>query len=184
MDRNPSPALQALLAKTTELVDAVVAPMAGEVDRNGEWPAHSMAAFARAGLTGLPVPQRLGGHGQGLLALTMMTEAIGRACPSSALCFGMHCVGTAVIAAKATPFQEERYLRPIAAGRHITTLALSESGSGAHFYLPETQLTASGDSYLVNGTKQFITNGGQADSYVVSTRASSRRTPKRATSAA
>ena len=172
MDRNPSPALQALLAKTNELVDAVVAPMAGEVDRNGQWPAHSMAAFARAGLTGLPVPQRLGGHGQGLLALTMMTEAIGRACPSSALCFGMHCVGTAVIAAKATPFQEERYLRPIAEGRHITTLALSESGSGAHFYLPETQLTASGDAYLVNGTKQFITNGGQADSYVVSTRAS------------
>jgi alkylation response protein AidB-like acyl-CoA dehydrogenase len=172
MDRNPSPALQALLAKTNELVDAVVAPMAGEVDRKGEWPAHSMAAFARAGLTGLPVPQRLGGHGQGLLALTMMTEAIGRACPSSALCFGMHCVGTAVIAAKATPFQEERYLRPIAEGRHITTLALSESGSGAHFYLPETQLTASGDTYLVNGTKQFITNGGQADSYVVSTRAS------------
>ena len=173
MERTSSPALLALLAKTSELVEAVVAPMAGEVDRNGQWPADSMAAFARAGLTGLPVPQRLGGHGQGLLALTMMTETIARACPSSALCFGMHCVGAAVIAAKATPFQEERYLRPIAAGRHITTLALSESGSGAHFYLPETRLTASGDAYLINGTKQFITNGGEADSYVVSTRASS-----------
>lgn len=174
MDYTPSPALQSLLAKTTELVDAVVAPMAGQVDREGLWPAHSMQVFARAGLTGLQVPQRLGGHGQGqcLLALTMITEAIARACPSSALCFGMHCVGTAVIAAKATPLQEQRYLRPIAEGRHITTLALSESGFGAHFYLPETSLTAASDSYLVNGTKQFITNGGHADSYVLSTRAS------------
>ena len=85
MDRNPSPALQALLAKTTELVDAVIEPQACEVDREGRWPAHSMRALAGAGLTGLQVPQRLGGHGQGLLALSMMTEAIARACPSSAL---------------------------------------------------------------------------------------------------
>lgn len=170
-----SPALQTLLDSASRIVDQVVYPMAQEVDRSASWPAHSMQAFADAGLTGLQVPSRLGGHGEGLLALAKMTELIGRACPSSALCFGMHCVGTAVIAAKATPAQEERYLRPIAAGRHLTTLALSESGTGAHFYLPETALApaADGAHFTISGTKQFVTNGGRADSYVVSTRAAS-----------
>lgn len=167
--------LQSLLDTANHIVDAVVYPMAQEVDRNASWPEHSMRAFAKAGLTGLQVPARLGGHGQGLLALAKITELIGRACPSSALCFGMHCVGTAVIAAKATQQHEEAYLRPIAEGRHITTLALSESGTGAHFYLSDTLLTKSADGrhFSISGTKQFVTNGGKADSYVVSTRAAS-----------
>jgi alkylation response protein AidB-like acyl-CoA dehydrogenase len=172
MEHTLSAQLQALKATIEELVDTVVYPEASRVDRDCLWPQHSMAAFADAGLMGLQVPLHLGGHGHGLLALTVATESIGRACPSSALCFGMHCVGSAVIAAKATPDQQERYLRPIAAGHHITTLALSESGSGAHFYLPATRLQADGDDFLVAGTKQFVTNGGHADSYVVSALAS------------
>lgn len=172
MEHNLSLKLQALKATLEQVVDAAVYPEASRVDRDALWPRHSMEALAAAGLMGMQVPVHLGGHGQGLLALSMATEVIGRACPSSALCYGMHCVGTAVIAAKATPYQEDTYLRPIAAGRHITTLALSESGSGAHFYLPSTSLTAVGDELLVEGTKQFVTNGGHADSYVVSTLAS------------
>lgn len=154
---------------TERVVDSAIAPHAERVDREGAWPEHSMRALGAAGLLGLQVPAHLGGHGQGLLALSVLTETIGAACPSSALCFGMHCVGTAVIAAKATSFHEDAYLRPIARGEHITTLALSESGSGSHFYLPETALEVDGDHFLLSGTKQFVTNGGHADSYVVST---------------
>ncbi|GGC00799.1 acyl-CoA dehydrogenase family protein [Pseudoduganella buxea] len=164
--------LDALLSLTHRVVASVTSPEARAVDEGCRWPAASMQAFADAGLMGLQAPYELGGHGQGLLALSMVTAAIGEACPSSALCFGMHCVGTAVIAAKATDFQRERYLRAIAEGRHITTLALSESGTGAHFYLPATRLTRAGDDYLVDGSKQFVTNGGHADSYVVSSIAS------------
>ncbi|WBS05623.1 acyl-CoA/acyl-ACP dehydrogenase [Pseudoduganella sp. SL102] len=168
--------LEQLVGVTRGIVDSVVAPRAAEVDEHCTWPAASMAAFAQAGLLGLQVPAALGGHGQGLLALAAVSAEIGRACPSSSLCFGMHCVGTAVIAAKATAYQQERYLRPIAAGRHITTLALSEAGTGAHFYLPETRLVLAGEGddavYTVTGAKQFVTNGGHADSYVVSTVAS------------
>jgi alkylation response protein AidB-like acyl-CoA dehydrogenase len=83
----------------------------------------------------------------------------------------MHCVGSAVITAKATPQQEERYLRPIARGEHITTLSLSETGAGAHFYLPQTSLRHEGDNFVVEGTKQFVTNAGHADSYVISAQA-------------
>jgi alkylation response protein AidB-like acyl-CoA dehydrogenase len=164
--------LNELQGIAASLVESHIAPQAAHVDQNCQWPAHSMKALGEAGLLGLQVPTALGGHGQGLLGLSVITETIGRACPSSALCFGMHCVGTAVIAAKATQHQQDRYLRAIAEGRHITTLALSEHGSGAHFYLPETRIESDGERFTVNGTKQFVTNGGHADSYVVSTVAS------------
>lgn len=172
MDSLLSSKLLALKKNAEHIAESVIAPHAEEVDRECLWPEHSMKALASAGLLGLQVPERLGGHGQGLLALSLLTETIAQACPSSAMCFGMHCVGTAVIAAKATEYQQERYLHAIAEGKHITTLALSESGTGAHFYLPETQLTLDQDDYLIAGVKQFVTNGGHADSYVVSTMAS------------
>lgn len=168
MDHYLSVKLRSLQHTAAQVTAQQIAPRAEQVDRDYLWPAHSMKALADAGLMGLQVPEHLGGHGQGLLALTVIAETVGKACPSSALCFGMHCVGTAVIAAKATAHQQDKYLRAIARGEHITTLALSESGTGAHFYLPETTLTADGAHYRVDGLKQFVTNGGHADSYVVS----------------
>lgn len=172
MERYFSPQLASLHDLCRQVVEAKVAPMAAQVDAQCLWPAHSMKALAEAGLMGLQAPASVGGHGQGLLALAAMTELIARACPSSALCFGMHCVGTAVIAAKATQHHSECYLRPIAEGRHITTLSLSETGSGTHFYLPATRLAEQGDWFIVNGEKQFVTNGSHADSYVMSVAAS------------
>ncbi|TWI52483.1 alkylation response protein AidB-like acyl-CoA dehydrogenase [Pseudomonas duriflava] len=172
MDLDFSPKLVALKATVDNVIEHHIAPLASRVDQEALWPAHSMKALAEAGLMGLQVPVAQGGHGQGLLALAVMTEAISKACPSSALCFGMHCVGTAVIAAKATPYQQEHYLQAIAAGKHLTTLALSESGSGAHFYVPATRIDMNGQFFTVTGVKQFVTNGGQADSYVLSTVAS------------
>jgi alkylation response protein AidB-like acyl-CoA dehydrogenase len=129
-----------------------------------------MRTLQKAKLTGLVVPAYLGGLGHGLYGLVRACETISQASASTALCFGMHCVGSAVIAAKATKFQQEHLLEPIAAGEHLTTLALSEPGTGAHFYYPQTQLlTLSKDSFQLNGQKTFVTNGGHADSYVVST---------------
>lgn len=172
VDSGLSSKLIELRKQVEQLTETEIAPMASRVDEECLWPEHSMKALARAGLLGLHVPTSLGGHGQGLLALSLLTEVIGKACPSSALCFAMHCVGTAVIVSKATPLQQQKYLRPIARGEHITTLALSEAGTGIHLYLPETHLTEEDGHFIVNGTKQFVTNGGHADSYVVSTAAS------------
>lgn len=169
MNTGLSPKLIELRVTAERLTERFIAPKARQVDEECLWPEHSMRALADAGFLGLNVPESLGGHGQGLLALSLVTEIIAKACPSSALCFGMHCVGTAVIAAKATRFHQDKYLRPIAQGKHITTLALSEAGTGVHFYLPETRLTENNGHFIVNGTKQFVTNGGRADSYVIST---------------
>ena len=177
MDELLSRPLLDLRGLAAEVTRDAIAPHSARVDAECLWPRHSLDALAAAGLLGLHVPLRLGGHEQGLLALAVVSETIARGCPSSALCFAMHSVGTAVITAKATPHHEERYLAPIADGRHLTTLALSEAGTGAHFYFPQTRLERDDGSYAVVGAKQFVTNGGHADSYVISTLASGRSQP-------
>lgn len=86
------------------------------------------------------------GMGHGLLAVAQVGEATGRACASTSICFGMHLVGSAVIAAKANRRQQEHYLEPIAAGDHLTTLALSEPGTGGEFWLPQTRMEQVGEA--------------------------------------
>lgn len=164
--------LRSAYSTAEAITESVILPNAERVDQECLWPGDSLRALRAAGLTGLTAPARLGGLGQGLLGLAAITEIIGRGCPSTAMCFGMHCVATAVIAAKATPYQDKHYLTPIAAGEHFTTLALSEAGSGSQFFLPHTRLQRDGSSFIVDGNKQFVTNGSHADSYVVSTQAS------------
>ncbi len=172
MDHDLPDRLRDLRDTAERVASETIGPKADEIDRSAAWPAHAMRALAGAGLMGLVAPRTAGGEEQGMLGLLAVTEAIGRSCASTAMCYGMHCVGTAVIAAKATPYQRRHYLEPIAAGRHVTSLALSESGPGSNFYVTETSLRREGDIYVVDGTKQFVTSGGRADSYVVSTIAS------------
>lgn len=160
--------LDKVLEKVRATAAGVVAPAAEAVDASGDWPEASIRALQGIGLGGLVVPRRYGGHQLGLFGLARVCEELGKHCPSTALCFGMHCVGSAVIAAKASVAQAESFLEPISKGEHLTTLALSEPGSGSHFYFPETALLASESGYVLNGQKSFVTNGGFADSYVVS----------------
>jgi isovaleryl-CoA dehydrogenase len=162
------PAIVRLREEAQAVAGSVVAEQATALDAEGRWPHAGVAALGRAGLMGLNVGVEDGGRGQGLLALATVTEELGRVCGSTGLVYGMHCVGTKVIAAKATSDQRERYLRPIAAGEHVTSLALSEPGTGVHFYLPRVTFRPVGAGYVVNGTKSFVTSGGRADSYVLS----------------
>ncbi len=161
--------VNAILAQAQEIVREVVAPNSEKTDENARWPEEGLRALQRAGLGGLVVQHEYGGKGQGLLTLAKVCEILGRECASTAICFGMHSVGASVISANATPDQQDRYLTPICEGRHITTLSLSESGTGAHFYFPNTALEDPDDEYYVlTGAKTFVTNGSHADSYVVS----------------
>jgi isovaleryl-CoA dehydrogenase len=168
MNDDLSPGIGGLIALAADIGRNVVAPAATLVDIEARWPEQPIRALAEAGLLGLHVPARLGGFERGMLALTMISEELGRHCASTAMCFAMHCVASKVIAAKATADHEERYLRPIAAGSHLTTLALSEPATGAHFYLPQSTFRRDAGGFVLNGEKAFVTNGGHADSYVLS----------------
>lgn len=158
-----------VLQAVKTVAEEIARPNAATIDREAVWPEEAIRALQAAGLGGLVVPREYGGLGHGLYALARCCEILGAECASTAICFGMHCVGSAVIAARVTEAQAEAYLRPIAEGRHLTTLALSEVGTGAHFYYPQCRLVRGRDGSLeIDGSKHFVTNGSCADSYVVS----------------
>lgn len=158
----------AVAATARQVAQEVLADRAATVDAEGRWPDEGMAAL-RAALGGLVIPERFGGMGHGLLAVAQVGEITGQACASTSICFGMHLVGSAVIAAKADRPEHHSRLAEIAACRHLTTLALSEPGTGAEFWLPQTRMEKSdADRLRLTGAKSFVTNGGHADSYVMS----------------
>lgn len=169
--------LGAAVAVAREIAEEVLAPRAAEVDAERRWPEEGVTAL-RSRLGGLVVPEHSGGMGHGLSAVAQVGEVTGRACASTSICFGMHLVASAVIAAKAGERQRKHYLEPIAAGEHLTTLALSEPGTGGEFWLPQTRMERRGEDRLrLTGAKSFVTNGGHADSYMVSTVAAGPGTP-------
>jgi len=158
-----------LLQKAREIAKDVLAPNVERTDKEAAWPEKGIRALQSEGLGGLVIPTSQGGQGQGLLSLAQICEILGQECASTAICFGMHSVGSSVISVNATPDQRERLITPICEGKHITSLSLSEAGSGVHFYLPQTTLEElNSEQYILNGAKAFVTNGGNADSYVVS----------------
>lgn len=168
----------AILKKAEEIAKSILAVNADQVDQDAAWPEKGLRALLAEGFGGLIVPRQYGGKGQGLLMLARVCEQLSRECASTGICYGMHCVGASVIAANATDIQRECFLTPICEGKHITTLSLSESGTGIHFYLPQTSLVAvPPDHYSLTGEKVFVTNGGHADSYVVSAVAGAREAP-------
>jgi isovaleryl-CoA dehydrogenase len=163
----PAASVLEAVARAREVARDVAAPRVQETD-SGVWPEEALRAL-QSSLGGLVVPREDGGSGLGLRAVAGVCETLGEVCASTAICFGMHNVAAAVIGAKPTERQRKEFLRPIAAGEHLTTLALSEPGTGAEFWLPQTTIVSHGEGWLLSGEKSFVTNGSKADSYVVST---------------
>ena len=167
-----------ILETVEDISRTVIAEDAEPTDRLAIWPERGIRSFQEAGLGGLTIPVEYGGLGQGTKTLAQVCEIIGQYCTSTAVCFGMHAVGSAVIASKATQYQQEKYLTPICEGNHLTTIGLNEAGSGSQFYLPQTRMQYHSEAeYKINGNKSFVINGGQADSYIISAVAENADTP-------
>ena len=115
------------VARADDVARTVALPLVDRTD-SGVWPAEALRALQAAGLGGLTAPRAAGGAGLGLRGVAAVCEVLGRVCASTALCFGMHCVATAVLSAKPTDRQREEFIGAIVAGEHLTTLALSEPG--------------------------------------------------------
>ncbi len=170
---------QSKILETIETIcQQVVEGEASNTDRLSRWPELSVRSFQKEGFGGLTVPVEYGGLGQGTQTLAKVSEIIARYCTNTSVCFGMHAVGSAVIASKVTDFQLEKYIKPICEGKHLTSIALSEVGSGSQYYLPETRMQYHSETeYNINGAKSFVINGGQADSYIISAVAENSSTP-------
>jgi len=117
------------LTAVEEIVADVVVPGAAAVDRDGVFPRKAIDALGAAGVLGLTVPAEVGGAGGALREAAAVVERLSQACGSTAMVVLMHYAGTALLNATGRTGTQEA----IAAGRHLTTLAFSESGSRSHF---------------------------------------------------
>ena len=150
----------------TRVIEDVVAPNAQETDRTGAFPHAGIDALGEAGILGLCSAAEVGGGGQGPRAAAEVVEGLATACASTAMIVMMHFSATAAIEA----FGPETVRREIAAGRHLSTLAFSETGSRSHFWAPLSSATADGDAVRLDAAKSWVTSAGEADSYVWSSR--------------
>lgn len=148
------------------IVVSVVEPAAEAVDRDALFPRSAVTALGQAGLLGLISSAEAGGLGGSLADASAVVSRLARACGSTAMVVTMHYCATAVVERYGPP----ELRREIAAGRHLSTLAFSESGSRSHFWAPLGVASADGDDVLLSGAKTMVTSAGEADSYVWSSR--------------
>jgi isovaleryl-CoA dehydrogenase len=149
------------------VIDTTVRPNADQVDRSGEFPRTAVAALGEVGLLGLLSGPEVGGAGEGLGAAAEVIEQLARVCGSTAMVVLMHYAATAVVEEHGST--ETR--REIAAGRHLTTLAFSETGSRSQFWVPMgTAKTDDQGRVRLDADKSWVTSAGEANSYVWSSR--------------
>ena len=145
-----------------------LAPLAADVDRDNQFPMPMWRKFGEQGLLGITVSEEYGGAGMGYLAHVIAMEEISRASASVGLSYGAHsnlCVNQ--IYRNGTVEQKAKYLPKLISGEHIGALAMSEPNAGSDVVSMKLRADKKGDHYVLNGTKMWITNGPDANVYVI-----------------
>lgn len=148
------------------IVDEIVSPHAAEVDTTGEFPRAAVDRLAADGFLGILSADDVGGGGKSLTDAARIIETLAGACGSTAMVLVMHYAGTAIIEA----YGGKKLRRDIAEGRHLTSLAFSESGSHSHFWSPVSTAQRAGDDIVLTAHKSWVTSAGHAHSYVWSSK--------------
>jgi butyryl-CoA dehydrogenase len=160
---------QEMLRKTVrEFAAKEVAPTAAQRDEDEQFSREIYDKIGRLGLTGIPFPEEYGGAGWDNLTYIIAVEELSRACASTGITFSasISLAGWPIFA-YGTPEQKQRFLTPLANGSKLGAFGLTESGAGTDAAAQQTTATVDGDSYILNGVKTFITNGGEAEIYVI-----------------
>ncbi|MBW3696663.1 isovaleryl-CoA dehydrogenase [Vibrio sp. T187] len=145
-----------------------IAPIAADIDRDNQFPNHLWPLLGDMGLLGVTVDEEYGGANMGYLAHVIAMEEISRASASVALSYGAHsnlCVNQ--IFRNGTQAQRDKYLPKLIDGSHIGALAMSEPNAGSDVVSMQLKAELSGEYYILNGTKMWITNGPDAHTLVV-----------------
>jgi butyryl-CoA dehydrogenase len=144
-----------------------IKPVAAHHDETGEFPWDVMKILAEAGFFGLYIEEKYGGAGCGIFELVLVTEELSKACGGIAVCYAGSALGTFPILLHGSEEQKQRYLPTLARGEGLAAFGLTEANAGSDAAAIETTAVLDGDSYVLNGTKQWITNGGEAEIYTV-----------------
>jgi butyryl-CoA dehydrogenase len=152
-----------------------VAPVAARYDESEEFPWDIMKQLAEADLFGVYIPQEYDGLGGGVFELALAVEQISMACGGVAVCYAASALGAFPILLFGNEAQKKKYMPPIARGEKLAAFGLTEANAGSDAGGIETTAVKDGDHYILNGTKQWITNGEAAETYTVIASTSKKR---------
>ncbi|MEO0226015.1 MAG: acyl-CoA dehydrogenase family protein [candidate division WOR-3 bacterium] len=150
-----------------DLVEKVIKPARRKYDEGHDFPYDIIGEIAREGLFKIFVPKEYGGSGGGVFEMCIATEEIARGCGGVATAYAVGALGGFPIVLFASEEQKKKYLPRIATGEMLCAFALTEPDAGSDAGSIKTTAQKDGDFYILNGVKQFITNGGVADVYTV-----------------
>jgi butyryl-CoA dehydrogenase len=159
---------QQLLQKSVrEFAEAEVKPLAKEIDETGRFPRETFQKAAELGLTGVALPENYGGAGMDHISYTIVIEEIARVCASTSVILSVqNSLYCDPIYRFGTEEQKQKFLVPFARGEKIGCYALTEPQAGSNAAALTTKAVRKGDTYVINGTKAWITNGGAADAAI------------------
>jgi len=144
-----------------------VVPVRAELDEKEEFPWEIVKISAEAGLMGVSMPEEYEGFGGGILEYCLVAEELSRVCLGIATSVVASGLGAMPILLFGSPDQKKKYLPDIAKGKRLAAFGLTEADAGSDAGAIRTTATRTGDGYLLNGTKQWITNGGEAEVYTI-----------------
>jgi len=144
-----------------------VLPVRAELDEKEEFPWEIMRVLAASDLCGLYIPEEYGGMGGGCFELCLVTEELSRVCSGVAVTYAATGLGAYPIILFGNEEQKRKYLPDIASGKKLAAFGLTEANAGSDAGGIQTTARKEGDYYVLNGTKQWITNGGEAEVYTI-----------------
>jgi len=145
----------------------MILPVRAELDEKGEFPSEILKEFAKADLFGILIPLEYEGLGLTNLSFCLAIEEISKVCAGVAVTYAANALGSIPIILFGNDKQKKKYLPPIASGKKLCAFALTEADAGSDVGNIKTKAIKDGNFYIISGTKQWITNGGEADIYVV-----------------
>jgi alkylation response protein AidB-like acyl-CoA dehydrogenase len=163
----PSEEHELLRATVRELAETKIAPAAADVDEKSRFPQEALDALTGAGLQAVHIPEAYGGEGADALATVIVIEEVARVCGSSSLIPAVNKLGTVPVLLSGSEELKQRFLPPVARGEAMFSYALSEAGAGSDAASMKTRAVRDGDSWVLNGTKMWITNAGVSQYYTV-----------------
>lgn len=151
-----------------EFAEKEVKPLAQEVDETEEFPRATVEKMAKCGFLGIPIPKEYGGQGCDILTYAMCVEELSKVCGTTGVIVSAHtslCCDP--ILTYGTEEQKQKYLPALAKGEKLGAFGLTEPGAGTDAQGQQTKAIVDGDEYVLNGSKIFITNGKEADVYII-----------------
>jgi len=158
---------QMIIDLCKDITDRMIIPNRARLDEEEQFPVDILQAMAKADLFGLYIPEQYGGLGGGTFEIVLALEELGRGCVGIATSFAANALGIFPILISGSSAMKDKYLPDVAAGKIWAAFALTEANAGSDASGIQTTAEQDGDAWVLNGTKQWITNGGEAQLYTV-----------------